>query len=109
VRAVRALDSPALQRLWGWELSSWTYNARRGIVFFVHHDAAGEATDVVIAVNAPEGERAAFEPVLERMSLPARPVCVADGGDGPRSRTTARLMALYPYSHMLRSARHPPN
>jgi hypothetical protein len=78
VRAVRAIDSPALQRLWGWDLSSWTYNAQRGIVFFIHHDTAGEATDVVIAVNAPEGERAAFEPVLGRMSLPARLVCVAD-------------------------------
>jgi hypothetical protein len=77
LRAVRALDRPALQRVWGWDLSSWTYSAQRGAVFFIHHDTSGEATDVVIAVNAPEGERAAFEPVLGRVSLPAQLVCVA--------------------------------
>ena len=77
LRAVRAIDSPAPQRAWSWDLSSWSYNVQRGTMFFIHHDTAGEATDVVIAVNATEGERAAFEPVLGRMSLPARLVCVA--------------------------------
>jgi hypothetical protein len=69
--------APRYSAVWGWDLSTWTYNVQRGIVFFIHHDTAGEATDVVIAVNAPEGERAAFDPVLGRMSLPARLVCVA--------------------------------
>ena len=78
VRAVPAIDIPALRRAWGWDLSRWTCIAQRGVVFFVHHDTAGEATDMVIAVNAPKGERAAFQPELERMSLPARLVCVAD-------------------------------
>ena len=58
----QSIDNPAIQAFDGIPLLAWRYDTIAGCIRFVRLGVAGEVTQVVVAVNAPESRRAEFVP-----------------------------------------------